>query len=413
MAADSPEELEAVIELDRTSAAGSVKRAELVRRYTVLSGQGEGAATWRLGQLYEEGDGVTADYAMAERLYRKAIAQGMAAAHLNLGFVYFQGLGRERDVPTAVDHFTQAAESGYRPAQLLLSRLYAEGRGVEVDPSAALRWAGEAALEDDPGAQTQLGNYASLGVGVERDDLLARDWYQLAAEQDYSDAMMLMGKNLIDAGDLATGAQWLELASQAGNLDAAFLTAVLAVQVAREKLMPAGDELVKNLIAAVLLQGMETLAERGQSHADEVVELVRGGRDIFAAVDYVLEQPFTQRLQERSAIAAAKPMQTELGTLMPPILIRAHEVKIPAIADLGDVTGSTRVQFSIDKEGKVYGAKVLDPIHPALAEALVTAIRQWRYRPGTLNGEPVELEIINEFDFTKTRLTPLGGGERE
>jgi protein TonB len=37
--------------------------------------------------------------------------------------------------------------------------------------------------------------------------------------------------------------------------------------------------------------------------------------------------------------------------------------------------------------------------HPMLVEAAVDAVRQWRYRPYVLNGEPVEVETEVKVNF--------------
>ncbi len=37
--------------------------------------------------------------------------------------------------------------------------------------------------------------------------------------------------------------------------------------------------------------------------------------------------------------------------------------------------------------------------HPMLVQAAVEAVRQWRYRPYVLNGEPVEVETEVKVNF--------------
>jgi len=40
--------------------------------------------------------------------------------------------------------------------------------------------------------------------------------------------------------------------------------------------------------------------------------------------------------------------------------------------------------------------------HPLLAPAAIEAVREWRYRPYTLNGEPVEVETLITVRFVLT-----------
>jgi len=38
--------------------------------------------------------------------------------------------------------------------------------------------------------------------------------------------------------------------------------------------------------------------------------------------------------------------------------------------------------------------------HPLLVQAALDAVRQWRYRPTTLNGEPVEVDTTIDVIFS-------------
>jgi len=71
----------------------------------------------------------------------------------------------------------------------------------------------------------------------------------------------------------------------------------------------------------------------------------------------------------------------------------------PAIARAGRIQGTVVVAAIIGKDGRI------DSLHlvsgsPLLASAAVEAIRQARYRPWTLNGEPVEVETTINVVFT-------------
>ena len=64
-----------------------------MRRPPPLPDQGDAAAQFNLGVMYENGEGVPQDYAAALTGYRRAADQGHAGAHCNLGVFYEQGLG--------------------------------------------------------------------------------------------------------------------------------------------------------------------------------------------------------------------------------------------------------------------------------------------------------------------------------
>ena len=52
----------------------------------------------------------------------------------------------------------------------------------------------------------------------------------------------------------------------------------------------------------------------------------------------------------------------------------------------------------ISREGVIENLQVLSG-HPMLVQAAVDAVRQWRYRPYVLNGEPVEVETQVTVNF--------------
>jgi periplasmic protein TonB len=55
----------------------------------------------------------------------------------------------------------------------------------------------------------------------------------------------------------------------------------------------------------------------------------------------------------------------------------------------GDVT----VLFWVDKSGAVGNVRAIDG-DPMLARAAVEAVKQWKYHPYLLNGEPVDVETV-------------------
>src|SRR6187551_2008571 len=66
---------------------------EAVLWYGKAASQGNAAAQFNLGVLYENGRGTEVDFAKANEWYRKASAQGDALAIGNLGMLYMRGQG--------------------------------------------------------------------------------------------------------------------------------------------------------------------------------------------------------------------------------------------------------------------------------------------------------------------------------
>lgn len=71
----------------------------------------------------------------------------------------------------------------------------------------------------------------------------------------------------------------------------------------------------------------------------------------------------------------------------------------PAIARAMHIGGTVQLQAVISKAGVIENIRVLSG--PAvLQQASIDAVRQWRYRPYLLNGEPVDVETTIAVVFT-------------
>ncbi len=84
-----------------------------------------------------------------------------------------------------------------------------------------------------------------------------------------------------------------------------------------------------------------------------------------------------------------------------------HQVKpqYPQMAVQARIQGTVVLQAVIGKDGMVRELRLVSG-HPMLAPAAIEAVKQWRYRPYLLNGEPVEVDTQINVNFT------LGGGSR-
>lgn len=57
------------------------------------------------------------------------------------------------------------------------------------------------------------------------------------------------------------------------------------------------------------------------------------------------------------------------------------------------------MQAMISRDGSIQSLEVLSG-HPLLVKAAVDAVKQWRYRPFLLNGEPMEVQTRITVNFT-------------
>jgi protein TonB len=78
-----------------------------------------------------------------------------------------------------------------------------------------------------------------------------------------------------------------------------------------------------------------------------------------------------------------------------------HKVQptYPPLARTARVQGSVLLAAVIGKDGTIQNLHVISG-HPLLTQAALEAVRQWRYRPYILNGEPVEVDTQVTVNFT-------------
>ena len=74
----------------------------------------------------------------------------------------------------------------------------------------------------------------------------------------------------------------------------------------------------------------------------------------------------------------------------------------PAIAIAARKEGVVIIQATIGLDGRVNDAEVLRS-EPLLDQAALTAVKQWRYLPTRLNGEPVEVIMTVTVSFLLQR----------
>jgi protein TonB len=71
----------------------------------------------------------------------------------------------------------------------------------------------------------------------------------------------------------------------------------------------------------------------------------------------------------------------------------------PPLARQARIQGNVVLHAIIDKDGKVAQLEVISG-HPLLVQSALDAVKQWRYKPTTLNGDPVEVDTTITVTFT-------------
>jgi localization factor PodJL len=118
-------------------------------------------ALFRLGALYEKGNGVARDLNEARRLYLAAAEKGNANAMHNIGVLYAEGIDGKPDFKAAADWFRKSASRGIADSQYNLAVLYARGIGIERNLNEAYKWFAPAANGGDADAANKRDEIAS------------------------------------------------------------------------------------------------------------------------------------------------------------------------------------------------------------------------------------------------------------
>jgi len=79
-------------------------------------------------------------------------------------------------------------------------------------------------------------------------------------------------------------------------------------------------------------------------------------------------------------------------------IIRKIDPPYPSMAKIAHIQGDVVLQAMISKGGTIENLRGVSG-HPILIQAAMEAVRQWKYRPYELNGEPVEVETTITVRF--------------
>lgn len=88
------------------------------------------------------------------------------------------------------------------------------------------------------------------------------------------------------------------------------------------------------------------------------------------------------------------------GPVTRPVPVYTPQPIYPEIARRARIQGVVLLRTILDKSGQVTDVKVIKDLPFGLADAAVTAVERWRYRPATLKGEPVAVYLEVTVNFT-------------
>jgi periplasmic protein TonB len=96
-------------------------------------------------------------------------------------------------------------------------------------------------------------------------------------------------------------------------------------------------------------------------------------------------------------VAAPQKLRVSSGVAQG-MLINRVEPQYPQMAKIAHVQGDVELQATISKTGAIENLRAVSG-HPILIQAAMDAVKQWKYKPYLLNGEPVEIETTITVKF--------------
>jgi len=143
-------------------------------------------------------------------------------------------------------------------------------------------------------------------------------------------------------------------------------------------------------------------ALRMLTRAMSVVHEKRAAAAAAPPAGVVIESPRVPAIGAGTGAATEAQTQAPVrvgGSVMEPRKIRDVKPVYPDVAQVAGVQGIVIVEVLIEVDGSVRDVKVLRSV-PMLDQAAVDAVRQWRFTPTLLNGQPVPVVMTATVNFT-------------
>ena len=105
----------------------------------------------------------------------------------------------------------------------------------------------------------------------------------------------------------------------------------------------------------------------------------------------------TMEIKKPSLPPLPAPMRVGEGVMAASLIYKVQPL-YPAIARAMHLSGTVRLRAIIGADGSVRQMEVIGG-NTLLVQSAVAAVREWRYRPTMLNGEPVEVETFVTVNF--------------
>ena len=112
-------------------------------------------------------------------------------------------------------------------------------------------------------------------------------------------------------------------------------------------------------------------------------------------------EPVRRTPEKAAANAPARQIHVSTGVQAAKLIAQTNPA-YPPLARQARVAGTVWLTAIIGRDGAIRNLQVMSG-HPLLTPAALEAVKQWRYQPTLLNGEPVEVITQIDVNFTLSR----------
>ena len=102
---------------------------------------------------------------------------------------------------------------------------------------------------------------------------------------------------------------------------------------------------------------------------------------------------------EKSKVVPLKPTITPTGAVTQPKAVHTQDPKYTKEAESRHIEGRSVLGVVVDTTGTAVDIGILEPLGMGLDEQAVLSVKRWKFRPSTLNGQPVPVRINVEINF--------------
>ena len=88
------------------------------------------------------------------------------------------------------------------------------------------------------------------------------------------------------------------------------------------------------------------------------------------------------------------------GNIKPPVIITKFKPRYTEEARKARIEGIVLLQTVVDTRGNVTRVQVVKGLTMGLTESAIETVQQWKYKPATLDGKPVEVFMLMQVRFS-------------